>query len=1014
MTCRIKTLKFSVNPLLIDKIPPKDKRSFSQGFVPTEGTIEDLAWFVSERGWAFSYHFADQKRTKANFQATDIAPVDIDGGVTIEEMLESPIFKQYGALIYTTPSHRTDHHRFRVVFVLPRTITKADELTAVKRSLSRRLGGDQAAIDAARLLYGSEGCTTWIFDREISDDFLSELIDDGKIKPQSDSILNKNSATSRSSLILNGDRAVTTADQYVIELKDINKTTNIYCPFHNDQNPSAFVAINQKGSKFIRCSSCQMTWWMGDKYSYDFYSFDDAVKKLIDPISSKDKLSTEALGGMVLVSNALPPNIHISNDEYLKISHISEGFTFIKSPKGTGKTTFLAEIIKNVIQAYPALSFEEYEEKTDYEAEAPIYSDKKVLLIGHRQALIGDLCNKLDLNCYLDDYTFRTAEILERQNRYGVCLDSLRKVQDKKYDIVVIDEVEQVLAHFMSDTIGGKRNNLFALFAYQVMAAKQVIALDADLDWVSFNTLTTLPINKVLNGKKPAKPKKLPINIYLNDFKPDSKSLTMYQTQSQLMQDMIENISKGKRVFITSNSKEKIKTIEKAIQKLSHDSSLNLKMMTITSENSRQREIQHFIKNISDQITDYDVILSSPSLGTGIDITFENKREEIDCVYGFFENRINSHFEVDQQLARVRHPGEVKVWVSSAWYNFETEFQVVTQDCMKDHLYDLVLGKSTAPDMNDIDPFFKMIGMITSRERASKNNLKKNFIDLKVHQGWDVIIQDKDDDLCDQGNAFFREGKMLRKAEYFNLMLNAETLNEWQYLEFKQTIDRNNAQIEPEQWYSYYRTSIELFYRESISTELLELDQRGKYSRAIRQLERLLVIPNFMKGDGSNTDNSEQTKTGNKLLKNKNTGTMLLYGLLSLTPVFTDGQFNSDVVFTKDDLVKFGKAAIKMKTSAELHLELTTKGDVLKKPVQHLGKVLKLVGLKQVCVKTSKHNGSKIYHYSLNTKILNRANDILTKRKSVDSWGFVDKLHNFEKTDLEEEWMASDIEYMKS
>jgi len=997
-----KNLKFSVNPFLIDKIPPKNKRSLSQGFEPAETTIDNLAGVVSKRGWAFSYHFVDKKRSVVNFLATDIVPIDIDGGVTIEEMLENPIFMQYGALIYTTPSHKTDHHRFRVVFVLPRTITKANELTAVKRSLSRRLGGDPAATDAARLFYGSEGCTTWVFDREISDDFLGELIEDGKIKPQSDSILNKGIATSRSLLILKGDKAVITAEQHAIELKDINKTTTIYCPFHHDQNPSAFVAINEKGSKFIRCSSCQMTWWMDDGKSYDFYSFDEAVKRLVDPSSSKDKPITGALKDMALVSNALPSNIHISNNEYLQISHISEGITFIKSPKGTGKTTFLAEIIKNAIQAYPALSFEEYEEKTAYDTDPPIYNDKKVLLIGHRQALIGDLCNKLDLNCYLDDHTFRPAEILERQKRYGVCLDSLRKVQDKKYDIVVIDEVEQVLAHFMSDTIGEKRNNLFALFAYQVMSAKQVIALDADLDWVSFNTLTTLPINKLLNGKEPTKPKKFPIHIYLNDFKPESKSLNIYQTQSQLLHNMMENISKGKRVFITSNSKEKIKTIEKTILKFDHDSGLKLKMITITSENSRKHEIQHFIKNISDQITDYDVILSSPSLGTGIDITFENKREDIDCVYGFFENLINSHFEIDQQLARVRHPGEVNVWISPACYNFETEFQVVTQDYMKDHLYDLVLGKSPTLDMGDVDPFFRMIGMITSRERASKNNLKKNFIDLKVHQGWDVLVQEKDDDLCELGNALFKEGKKLRKTEYFNLMLNAESLNECQHLEFKQAIDRNDAQIEPEQWYSYYRTNTELFYREPVSMAILELDNMGKYSRAIRQLERVLIMPNIMKGDDSHTEHREQTKIGNKLLKNRNDGTTLLYGLLSLTPIFTNGQFNSDVIFTKDDLAKFSKAAIKMKALAELHLELTTKGDVLKKPVQHLGKVLKLIGLKQVCVKTSKHNGSKIYHYSLNTKVLNRANDILVNRRSDTDWSYVNKLHDFEYTDLEE------------
>jgi hypothetical protein len=85
--------------------------------------------------------------------------------------------------------------------------------------------------------------------------------------------------------------------------------------------------------------------------------------------------------------------------------------------------------------------------------------------------------------------------------RLGLCLDSLQRLQDGDrlipFDTVVIDESEQVLAHFLSETMSqdGKkskegtrsegwpqpRRHLTILRAL-LRRARRVIALDADLD----------------------------------------------------------------------------------------------------------------------------------------------------------------------------------------------------------------------------------------------------------------------------------------------------------------------------------------------------------------------------------------------------------------------------------------------------------------------------------------------------------------------------------------------------
>ena len=44
------------------------------------------------------------------------------------------------------------------------------------------------------------------------------------------------------------------------------------------------------------------------------------------------------------------------------------------------------------------------------------------------------------------------------------------------------------------------------------------------------------------------------------------------------------------------------------------------------------------------------MLLGSPSIGTGIDITFPDGECRVDRVFGFFSPFVNTHTDIDQQL----------------------------------------------------------------------------------------------------------------------------------------------------------------------------------------------------------------------------------------------------------------------------------------------------------------------------------------------------------------------------
>jgi hypothetical protein len=350
-----------------------------------------------------------------------------------------------------------------------------------------------------------------------------------------------------------------------------------------------------------------------------------------------------------------------------------------------------------------------------------------VLLIGHRISLIRQSCQRLGLDCYLD------FEGGIQSERVGICLDSLKRLRSrgtgpKRYRTVIIDESEQVLSHFFSDTIdAATREAIFVDFTSLLQRADRVVALDADLGWLTFETLSKL---SQVAGDGVIRES----HVFVND-RPDGATLHMYDSYHHLVGELMASLADGKRIFVTSNS---LGLINKLSEAINHQFGAKAPTIAITSETKDRKDVKAFVMNPSELALQYRAILSSPSLGTGVDITFPEQEQSIDVVFGFFESNVNTHFDLDQQLARVRHPRAVRVWVNPRQFHFETAVDVVKHDIQVNGLYKNVLlgyDADAKPIYHTDDPLIDMAALAVSQQRASKNNLRGNFIDLKRHQG---------------------------------------------------------------------------------------------------------------------------------------------------------------------------------------------------------------------------------------------------------------------------------------
>jgi hypothetical protein len=87
--------------------------------------------------------------------------------------------------------------------------------------------------------------------------------------------------------------------------------------------------------------------------------------------------------------------------------------------------------------------------------------------------------------------------------------------------------------------------------------------------------------------------------------------------------------------------------------------------------------------------------------------------------------------------------------------------------------------------------------------------------------------------------------------------------------------------------------------------------------------------------------------------------------LLMLTPLMIEGRLNPEAVLEQSRLGEFADTLVRHKAVVETHLGIEVRRDAQNKPVQQLGRILRLLGLKLEPLDTKKQGGKKTYQYRL-------------------------------------------------
>ncbi len=401
-----------------------------------------------------------------------------------------------------------------------------------------------------------------------------------------------------------------------------------------------------------------------------------------------------------------------SNSRYLQ-AEIRKGLNLIDSDMGTGKST----TVKNFIQKNPHL---------------------KTLVISHRVALAKSLKaglkgDNVSVEFYQDliikdpvpgtdaNMALRNAHIL-------VCsVDSLWRLAGSNWDVVFVDEFEQNLAQYYAKTIQYGEHCLNYLQFVLTNSQTQILA-DAHLGELAFDFCHYIGLHSGVYFK--------------NSYQvAQGKKMFVYESKDHLLEEVMQQVmAKGKR-YIYANSKEQVKAIGTAIEQERERKHYDGSVLVVHADVTGTDEVKTALEDINAIVPNLDVLIASPTLGTGFDI--KSDAHQFDKTIGFLSSRVGTAEEGHQGLNRARDVQEFHVYLDNAERSEPTDPVYIQNKLVEEVSAETMKVLSIDPTTGDFTTrnalYEWLFCKVKAKQNESSNRYRSRFLELAEKGGYEII-----------------------------------------------------------------------------------------------------------------------------------------------------------------------------------------------------------------------------------------------------------------------------------
>ena len=467
--------------------------------------------------------------------------------------------------------------------------------------------------------------------------------------------------------------------------------------------------------------------------------------KLIDILKDADKsIQLENCNKVTLEKNKFIGDI-FNGKNILDFKDYAEDVIVFKGPMGDGKTFYIYNCIKKL---------------RDIEG-----SSVTTISILNRVSLVGNVCF---------DYPF-VSSYLERQKdetllhgigrATAICCESLHRFTAQtlqKCDYLILDEFMSILTQLQS--VGTHKGNLSTnqnIFWGLVRNVKKVIIMDANIERQTIDF-----IKFIRRGG----------SVLSYEIAPRKDKEIIFTEEDQMIPYLEKSASEGKRFAIPIT-----RNIQYGDAIKSKLESTGAKVLYINQTTKEQ-----YAEYISDTTkwTEYDIIMYSPTISSGVSCTVENHFDFVAC---FFSGNTSNPYESSQMIGRVRYPKTNKIYIN---LNLSTPHPIYNKNPMNrselvKHLY---LNQYELYNKHKLE-LDKKFNFETFREEIVHNERMELFLHTTEFQ----LFQYK-------SFKFFLETALKNSYNCTFTEANEVELKQWnteEAVEFKEQIEQNqliNAQ----------------------------------------------------------------------------------------------------------------------------------------------------------------------------------------------------------------------------
>lgn len=582
-------------------------------------------------------------------------------------------------------------------------------------------------------------------------------------------------------------------------------------------------------------------------------------------------------------------NVDIVNfsSDYISdfMGDVLSGVVHLRSPKDTGKTTYIKKICDNY----------------DY-----------VLYITNRVSLIEDVCTRLGFTSYLEQ------EILSNARKIACTIHSLANLPPEfraslvnGTGLVIVDESCNVAKEITLSTILKNRKFIVEIFNNLISLCHTVAFADSDTDAAIVEYSSRVGDRKV--------------TVFNNTVKKKRSKLSLRKYQGafpgvRIQSYVLGELAKEKRIIIFGDSKAELQELSEKI----HDKYPKSNILEINSDTITNNLVIEFLANpnLAIEKHQYDVILCSPTICAGLSIDI---RGYFHLVVGIYSEHTLNAREIRQQLRRIRDIIPVTVFVTSPNFKHKQNNETaIKQNVLKKLLRDLANHADVVEFHNmynartgscSLTEWGALLVDLYSRYLAYENRCMTNLYavlryelakEYDLTEGSDTEKVTKEEVINLVGEEFYQESRAIKtekKAQKKEIFSNAPVPTIEQYREIAK-----KKRLSPVEKASKYK--FEICRDFSISAEQLTDKIIRTHKRISGNIDLIKIAFNPTE---LNTATKSAIRDGLYFMDHPQySGIEYLFEKMGLTSFISllSSHYDSDELIDRQTLIEFGKRII--------------------------------------------------------------------------------------------------------